>query len=235
MRRQMIVFMSNSSHWLGVFAPLCADLIHLLPTISSLLLFPVWVSPGSCIWPAHKCLPVFSPAPLLMPWPVGPSSYPGEAVLRLVPPSSFPSLSGNSASLPPCMSLHAFQSHFWTMDWFSFLQFECFKWLHYCLPLPLRFLFLSNFSASCNFFSSVILGFKLMTFSSHSPWLHWILIWSPSPAVQIFIYTRLNSKLIPSSQLFLSLVATGAITYFFLHDRIPLFVLFYAFEIFDLE
>lgn len=47
------------------------------------------------------------------------------------------------------------------------------------------FLFLSKFNASCNSFSSAILGFKLMTFSSHPSWLHWILILSPPPSVHI--------------------------------------------------
>lgn len=96
------------------------------------------------------------------------------------------------------------------------------------------FPFLNNFNALCNSFSSAILGFKLMNFSSHPPWLRWILIKSPISVCLNFIYPRLNSKTIPSLQLFLIFVVTSCL-FFFSGYYIPVFVLFYAFKIFMLN
>lgn len=184
----------------------CQQLAH--PAFSSLRF--TWI-----LYVAHtqgpprtlSCTPscVLACRTLIIPWRGSPSSGTSPPFLLLV----------ETASLPPCTSLHAFQCHFWTIGWFSLLSFEFFKWLHYCFPPSLCFLFLSNFNALCNFFLFCHLGIQvndLFISSSLTP-LNTNFI--PISICPDFIYARLNSKTVPSSQLFLILAVTSTTYLFF--------------------
>lgn len=186
------------------------------------------------MWLAHRLLPLLAPAPLLMSWPVGPSSCCRESVLHLAPPPPFVFLVD---TLPPFSHVpvrllpRAASEPLANYEFYNLNASNDYTNVSCCLSV---FPFLTNFNALCNSFSSAILGFKLMNFSSHPPWLRWILIKSPISVCLNFIYPRLNSKTIPSLQLFLIFVVTSCL-FFFSGYYIPVFVLFYAFKIFMLN